>query len=293
VILPVPGRNLPGLVTFRDLQDVEAMLQAAREHRRAVVIGGGLLGLEAAHGLRRRGMQVTVVHLHTHLMERQLDRTAAELLKRSMEDQGLEFKMGAATGAILGEERVDAVRFTDGSELPADLVVMAVGIKPNIELAQLASLRCERGVLVDDTLLTYDPGIYAVGECVQHRNSTYGLVAPLWEQARVCAAHLAEIGTARFPGALPSAQLKVTGIHLFSAGNFEETARSESLVFRDAKRGIYKRLVLEDDKVRGAVLYGDTTDGPWYLELMTEGRPVGPLRDKLLFGAAAAAPATS
>jgi NAD(P)H-dependent nitrite reductase small subunit len=293
VILPVPGRNLPGVVTFRDLQDVEAMLQAAREHRRAVVIGGGLLGLEAAHGLRRRGMQVTVVHLHTHLMERQLDRTAAELLKRSLEDQGLEFKMGAATGAILGEERVDAVRFTDGSELPADLVVMAVGIKPNIELAQLASLRCERGVLVDDTLLTYDPGIYAVGECVQHRNSTYGLVAPLWEQARVCAAHLAEIGTARFPGALPSAQLKVTGIHLFSAGNFEETARSESLVFRDAKRGIYKRLVLEDDKVRGAVLYGDTTDGPWYLELMTEGRPVGPLRDKLLFGAAAAAPATS
>ena len=300
VVLPVPGRDLPGVVTFRDLQDVDIMLEAAREHPRAVVIGGGLLGLEAANGLRRRGMHVTVVHLHAHLMERQLDRTAAELLQRSLEDQGLTFKLGAATRAILGTtrdsaartlpgpERVSAVRFTDGSELATDLVVMAVGIKPNIELAQLAGLRCERGVLVDDTLLTYDPGIYAVGECVQHRNSTYGLVAPLWEQARVCAAHLAEIGMASFPGSLPSAQLKVTGINVFSAGNFADSPRSESLVFRDAKRGIYKRLVLEDDKVRGAVLYGDTTDGPWYVELMTEGRTIGALRDKLLFGSAAA-----
>jgi NAD(P)H-dependent nitrite reductase small subunit len=305
VVLPVPGRDLTGVVTFRDLRDVNTMLQAVREHPLAVVIGGGLLGLEAASGLRRRGMQVTVVHLHSHLMERQLDRAAAELLKRSLEDQGLTFKMGAATTAILGagidpaepdnpergnSGRVSAVRLTDGSELPADLVVMAVGIRPNIELARLASLRCERGVLVDDTLLTYDPCIYAVGECVQHRNCTYSLVAPLWEQARVCAAHLAEIGIARFPGALPSAQLKVTGIQLFSAGSFEDTPRGESLVFRDAKRGIYKRLVLEDDKLRGAVLYGDTTDGPWYVELMTEGRPVGALRDKLLFGAAAANP---
>jgi nitrite reductase (NADH) large subunit len=312
---------LSGVVTFRDLEDVNTMLQAAREHSRAVVIGGGLLGLEAANGLRCQGMDVTVVHLQEHLMERQLDRAAAELLKRSLERQGLKFKMPAATSAILGGSlaasvgdsrlagagdprvisvddsrvtasggpRVTSVRFADGTELPADLVVMAVGIRPNIALAQLASLRCERGVLVDDTMLTYDPSIYAVGECVQHRNSTYGLVAPLWEQARVCAAHLAEIGLARFPGSLPVAQLKVAGIHLFSAGDLQDTARSESLVFRDAKRGIYKRLVLEDDMVRGAVLYGDTADGPWYVELMTEARRIGPLRDKLLFGAAFAA----
>jgi NAD(P)H-dependent nitrite reductase small subunit len=308
VVLPVPGRDLPGVVTFRDLDDVHTMLEAAREHSRAVVIGGGLLGLEAANGLRCQGMDVTVVHLQEHLMERQLDPAAAALLKRSLERQGLKFKMPAATSAILGDShptgailrdphsttirgdsRVTGVRFTDGTELPADLVVMAVGIRPNIALAQLASVRCERGILVDDTMLTFDPSIYAVGECVQHRNSTFGLVAPLWEQARVCAAHLAEIGLARFPGSLPTAQLKVAGIHLFSAGDLQDTARSESLVFRDAKRGIYKRLVLEDDKLRGAVLYGDTTDGLWYVELMTEARRIGPLREKLLFGAAFAA----
>jgi len=289
VVLPIAGRDLPGVVTFRDLDDVNTMLEAAHQHSRAIVIGGGLLGLEAANGLRHQGMDVTVVHLHDYLMERQLDRAAAELLKRSLEQQGLKFKMAAATTAILGHSRVTRVRFADGTELPADLVVMAVGIRPNMALAQLASLRCDRGILVDDTLLTFDPSIYAVGECVQHRNSTFGLVAPLWEQARVCAAHLAEIGLARFPGSLPTAQLKVTGINLFSAGDFTDTARSESLVFRDAKRGVYKRLVIEDDKVRGAVLYGDTTDGPWYVELMTEGRSIGPLRDKLLFGAAFAA----
>ena len=289
VRLPIPGRELPGVITFRDLEDVEAMLAAAREHTHALVIGGGLLGLEAAHGLRRRGMDVTVVHKHGHLMERQLDATAADLLKASLEKLGLKFKLSATTTALLGETRVTGARFADGSELPADLVVMAAGVKPNITLAELASLRCERGVLVDDTLLTYDPSIYAVGECVQHRNSTFGLVAPLWEQARVCAAHLAELGVARFGGALPATQLKVTGIHLFSAGDFRDTPRSESLILRDPKRGVYKRLVLEDDRIRGAVLVGDTTDGPWYVELMTEGRPIGALRDKLLFGEAAAA----
>ncbi|MDP8985400.1 MAG: nitrite reductase small subunit NirD [Pseudomonadota bacterium] len=326
VILPVPGRDLSGVVTFRDLEDVNRMLEAARTHTRAIVIGGGLLGLEAANGLLCQGMDVTVVHLQEYLMERQLDRAAAELLKRALEQRGIKFKMPASTSAILGtapasedargqsdtpghgdtrggddiraasdaagselraggRARVTGVRFSDGSELPAELVVMAAGIRPNITLAQLASLRCERGVLVDDTMLTYDPCIYAVGECVQHRHSTYGLVAPLWEQARVCAGHLAEIGLARFPGSLPIAQLKVAGIQVFSAGDLQDTARSESLVFRDAKRGIYKRLVLEDDRVRGAVLYGDTSDGPWYVELMTEARRIGALREKLLFGA--------
>jgi nitrite reductase (NADH) large subunit len=285
-VLPVPGKELRGVVTFRDLDDVASMLAAARPQSRAVVIGGGLLGLEAANGLKCRGMHVTVVHLHARLMDRQLDATAAALLQLSLETRGLEFKMLASTAAILGDSEVTGVRFSDGSELPADLVVMAAGVRPNIELAREAGLRCERGILVDDTLQTYDPCVYAVGECVQHRNRTFGLVAPLWEQARVCAAHLAEIGVARYVSTQPPVQLKVTGIDLFSVGDFNGGARSESLVFRDTKRGVYKRLIVEDDTVRGAVLYGDTVDGPWYVELMNEARNIGPLRDTLLFGAA-------
>jgi NAD(P)H-dependent nitrite reductase small subunit len=287
-LIPVPGNALDGVVTFRDLDDVAAMLRASRSHRHAVVIGGGLLGLEAANALRCRGMEVTVVHLHDRLMDRQLDHAAAQMLKDSLEQRGLRFKMSARTDAILGDARVTSVRFTDGEELKADLVVMAVGIKPCIELAQAAYIRCERGILVDDTMLTYDPSIYAVGECVQHRNSTYGLVAPLWEQARVCAAHLAEIGLSRYSGSLTSANLKVTGISLFSAGNLQESKRTESLVFNDVRRGVYKRLIIEDDKVLGAVLYGDTSDGPYFLELMSKGSSVGPLRDRLMFGTAAA-----
>lgn len=283
IVLPIPGKELAGVVTFRDLHDVDTMLRAAREHARATVIGGGLLGLEAANGLKCRGMDVTVVHLSDSLMDRQLDWAASQLLRGSLEKRGIRFKMVATTSAILGESRVTGVRFADGDELQTDLVVMAAGIRPNIELAQRAGVRCERGILVDDTMLTYDPSIYSVGECVQHRNATYGLVAPLWEQARVCAAHLAEIGVTRYRGSLLTTQLKVSGINLFSAGDLQDTARSESLVFNDAKRGIYKRLILEDDKVRGAVLYGDTTDGQWYAELMTQGRSIGPLRDTLLF----------
>jgi NAD(P)H-dependent nitrite reductase small subunit len=312
VMLPVPGKDLPGVVTFRDLQDVDAMLEASRTHNKAVVIGGGLLGLEAANGLLKQGMDVTVVHIFDTLMERQLDRAASALLKDSLEKRGLKFRMPAKTVEILGtgqnepgnapapaqapshapHARVCGVKFDDGSTLDADLVVMAVGIRPNVDLAHAAGLRCDRGVLVDDTMLTYDPSIYAVGECVQHRNSTYGLVAPLFEQAKVCATHLAEFGIGRYAGTIPSTQLKVTGIDLFSAGDFIGSARSEALVLRDAKRGIYKRVVIENNKVRGAVLYGDVKDGPWYFELIAEGRDVGPLRDKLLFGSAIAEPKT-
>lgn len=301
VVLPVPGNDLDGVVTFRDLEDVDAMLEAARTHRKAVVIGGGLLGLEAANGLMKQGMDVTVVHIFDTLMERQLDRAAAALLKDSLEARGLKFRMPAKTVALLGapslpspadagegtdvRPRVAAIRFDDGRELAADLVVMAAGIRPNIDLAKAAGLRCDRGVLVNDTMQTFDPSIYAVGECVQHRNSTYGLVAPLFEQANVCATHLAEFGIGRYTGSMVSTQLKVTGIDLFSAGDFLGGPASENLVMRDPKRGIYKRLVIENDKVRGAVLYGDVKDGPWYFELMTQGRDVGALRDKLLFGA--------
>jgi nitrite reductase (NADH) large subunit len=254
-MLPVPGKDLPGVVTFRDLQDVNTMLDAARTHKKAVVIGGGLLGLEAANALFKQGMQVTVVHLLETLMERQLDPVAAQLLKQSLEKRGLQFHMPAKTTAILGTDRVRGVQFADETILEADLVVMAAGIRPNTELARAAGLRCDRGVLVNDTMQTFDPCVYAVGECVQHRNNTYGLVAPLYEQASVCATHLSEHGVGRYRGSMLSTHLKVTGIDLFSAGDFLGGPGSEALVLRDAKRGIYKRIVLENNKICGAVLY--------------------------------------
>ena len=284
IVLPIPGKDLPGVVTFRDLADVDAMLESARRYKTAVVIGGGLLGLEAASALLRRGMKVTVVHLFDTLMERQLDPAAAALLRTALESRGIEFKMPAKTAAIVGESRVTAVRFDDSSEIAADLVVMAAGVRPNIELAIRAGLRCERGILVDDTLQTYDPSIYAVGECVQHRNRTFGLVAPLWEQARVCAIHLAEFGVSRYRGTLPATQLKVAGIELYSAGDFGTADGNEALVMQDHRNGIYKRLVIRDNRLRGAVLYGDAKLGSWYFELMSGGKDITSLRDTLLFG---------
>jgi NAD(P)H-dependent nitrite reductase large subunit/NAD(P)H-dependent nitrite reductase small subunit len=284
IVLPIPGKDLPGVVTFRALADVDAMLESARRYKTAVVIGGGLLGLEAASALLRRGMKVTVVHLVDTLMERQLDPAAAALLRTSLESRGIEFKMPAKTAAIVGESRVTAVRFDDGSELAADLVVMAAGVRPNTELASRAGLRCERGILIDDTLQTYDPSIYAVGECVQHRNRTFGLVAPLWEQARVCAIHLAELGVSRYRGTLPATQLKVAGIELYSAGDFGTADGNEALVMQDHRNGIYKRLVIRDNRLRGAVLYGDAKLGSWYFELISTGQDISGLRDALLFG---------
>jgi nitrite reductase (NADH) large subunit len=286
VVLPLPGKELPGVVTYRDIADVDKMIAAARDHKHAVVIGGGLLGLEAAYGLQKRGMQVTVVHLLPTLMERQLDPAAGDLLRRSLEERGLEFKMPAQTKEIVGDERVRAVRFADGTELPADLVVMAVGIRPNAALAKASGLACERGVLVSDTMQTFDPRIYALGECVQHRGSCYGLVAPLFEQAKVLANHLAEFGIGRYAGSQTSTKLKVTGIDLFSAGDFSGGADTEELVFKDAARGVYKKIVVKDDKIRGAVLYGDTVDGAWYFQLLRDGTPIADFRESLLFGQA-------
>jgi nitrite reductase (NADH) large subunit len=277
IVLPIPGNDLPGVVTFRDLADVDAMLQVAKQGRRAAVIGGGLLGLEAANGLRQRGMEVTV-------MERQLDPAAAALLRVSLESRGIQFHMPAQTAAVKGPDRVTGLLFEDGSGLSADLVVMAAGVRPNIDLARHTGLRCDRGVLVDDTMQTYDPSIYAVGECVQHRNLTFGLVAPLWEQARVCAAHLAEVGTARYRASLPATHLKVTGVDLYSAGDFLGGDASEAIVLRDPKRGVYKRLVIRDNKLRGAVLFGDASDASWYFDMISAGSDIGPLRDTLLFG---------
>jgi nitrite reductase (NADH) large subunit len=290
-IIPVPGHELPGVIAFRDIQDVETMLEASRNHRHAVVIGGGLLGLEAANGLLRQGMEVTVVHVTDALMNQQLDKPAAQLLQKALEVKGLRFMLSAQTEAIVGPDRVTAVRFKDGSEIPADLVVMTAGVRPNIELAKASGLHCERAIVVDDTLQTYDPRVYAVGECVQHRSATFGLVAPIWEQARVCGAHLAGAGHRRYVQQTSPTRLKVTGVDLYSVGDFIGGEGSEDLVLRDAKRGVYKRLVLKDNRVAGAVLYGDVQDGPWYFGLIQKGTDIGPIRHHLLFGEALCAAA--
>jgi NAD(P)H-dependent nitrite reductase small subunit len=289
IMLPLPGKDLPGVVTFRDLDDVNRMLERSGADRRAVVIGGGLLGLEAAHGLALRGMHVTVVHLLDTLMERQLDAPAGALLKAALEKRGIEFRMRAKTESILGGDRVTGVKFDNGDEVAADLVVMAVGVRPNVDLAKKAYLACDRGILVDDTLQTYDPAIYAVGECVQHRRQTFGLVAPLWEQARICAQHIAEIGVSRFSGAINATQLKVSGIEVFSAGDFSEQANRESLVLSDKRRGVYKRVVIEGNKICGAVLFGDVREASRLRDLIADKTDIGPIRDQLLFDSTAAA----
>lgn len=285
-IIPVPGHQLPGVIAFRDIHDVETMLASARNHRHAVVIGGGLLGLEAANGLLRQGMEVTVVHVMDSLMERQLDKPAAALLKASLERKGLRILLNAHTAEIVGPERATALRFKDGSEIPADLVVMTAGVRPNIDLAKSCGLHCDKAIIVDDTLQTYDPRIYAVGECVQHRKALFGLVAPIWDQARVCAAHLAGVGHSRYVQQATATKLKVTGVDLYSAGDFIGDADSEDLVLRDPRRGVYKRLVLKHNRVVGAVLYGDVKDGPWYFDLIQNKADVTALRSRLLFGKA-------
>ena len=286
IVIPVPGQTLPGVITFRDIRDVDLMVAAAQEYRHAVVIGGGLLGLEAANGLLQRGMKVTVVHLVDSLMERQLDGVAAKLLKQALVKRGIEFLMGASTEEIIGKKRVQGVRFKDGREITADIVVMAVGIRPNIALAKGAGIYCERGIVVNDTMQTYDPRVYAVGECVQHRKHTYGLVAPLFEMAKVCATHLAELGWGRYQGSLTSTKLKVTGIDLFSAGDFIGDADSEDIVMQDAARGVYKKVVLKNNRIQGAVMIGDTVDGAWYFQMMRENQDVSDIRAQLMLGQA-------
>ena len=283
-IIPLPGHDLPGVVSFRDIHDVDTMMDASKQYKNAVIIGGGLLGLEAANGLMQQGMNATVVHLPETLMERQLDTEAGRMLQQSLEDRGMKFLMNANTDAILGEEHVTGIRFKDGTEIPADLVVMAVGIRPNIELAQKVGVHCERGIVVDDTMLTYDPRVYSVGECVQHRGQAYGLVAPLFEQAKVCANHLAQLGYSRYLGSVTSTKLKVTGIDLFSAGDFIGDDTTENIVMKDVARGVYKKIVIKDNKIQGAVLYGDTVDGAWYFQLLRDNTDITDIRDHLMFG---------
>ncbi len=291
LILPVPGKDLAGVIAYRDIADTQAMIDAASTQRHAVVIGGGLLGLEAANGLKLRGMDVTVVHIAAWLMERQLDDMAGKLLQQSLAERGIAFRIGAQTEALLGDGdegrggRVRAIRFKDGSELPADLVVMAAGIRPNVGLAEKSGLACQRGVRVNDTLQTLtDPRVYAVGECAAHRGIAYGLVAPLFEQGKVCATHLAQFGIGRYTGSQVSTKLKVTGIDLFSAGDFMGGQGCEEIVLSDPQGGVYKKLVIKDDRLVGACLYGDTVDGSWYFKLLREGRKVADIRDRLMFG---------
>ncbi len=288
IVLPLPGKDLDGVIAFRDVSDVETMTAAAAKGGHAVVIGGGLLGLEAAYGLVQKGMGVTVVHLIDRLMERQLDHAAAALLRTDLEGRGIQFRLSANTKAIHGAERVTSVELADGEMLPADLVVMTVGIRPNAELARSAGLTVERGIVVDDTMQTSDPAIFAVGECVQHRGVCYGLVAPLWDMARAIADQL--VGKeAAYTGSLLATRLKVTGVDLFSAGRIDGGEGSDAITLADPSRGRYRKLVLEGDRLVGAVLYGDAADADWYLDLIKDGRDIASMRDMMVFGEAIAA----
>lgn len=285
---PIPGKDLDGVLGYRDIKDTNDMIAAAKTYKHAVVIGGGLLGLEAANGLKIQGMEVTVVHKNDWLLERQLDKTAGKMLQKNLEAKGLNFLLNKNTEQIIGNEqgRVRAVRFSDGQEIAADLLVIAIGIRPNFALAASAGVYCDKGIVVNDTMQTYDPRIYAVGECVAHRGISYGLVAPLFEMAKVCATHLANFGIGQYKGSVTSTKLKVTGIDLFSAGDFapnDEDGREE-IVLHDAVGGVYKKLVIKNDKIIGSVLYGDTADGAWYFQMLRDGKAIHEIRDHLMFG---------
>jgi nitrite reductase (NADH) large subunit len=287
LVPPIPGLDLPGVCTFRDIADVEQMIAASQSHRRAVVIGGGLLGLEAAWGLKRRGMAVAVVHLMPTLMERQLDVTAGELLQRDLDQRGIAFFTNGQTEEIYGANRAEGVRLADGREIPADLVVMAIGIRPEITLAKQAGLDANRGIVVGDDMRTTDQHIYAVGECAEHRGKCFGLVAPLWDMAKICADRLAGIEGELFKTPELSTRLKITGIDVFSAGVLTAADESEDEVtYSDASAGIYKKLVIRDNKLVGAVLYGDVADGAWYFDLICTGADVSAFRPGMIFGRA-------
>ena len=286
VVPDIPGADLEGVISFRDIFDVNTMIEYSRNHKKAIVLGGGLLGLEAANGLLLRGMQVTVIHSKPVLLNRQLDQQAGEMLQRQLEARGLQFKMSARAQHLISDDNdhIKAVRFADDSELKCDLFITAVGIRPNLALADKAKIYCERGIVVNDNLQSYDPSIYAVGECIQHRGKTFGLVAPLFEQAKVCANHLSDHGTADYKTLPTATQLKVTGINLFSVGDFLGNENCETIRFTDPALGIYKKLVILNNQLIGAVLYGDTADGSWYHELLNTKQNITEIREHLIFG---------
>ncbi|QKC95203.1 nitrite reductase large subunit NirB [Mesorhizobium sp. NZP2298] len=283
-IIPVPGHNLPGVLTYRDLDDVRAMMLAAQSRAKAVVIGGGLLGLEAAAGLNAQGMDVTVLHVMPTLMERQLDPAAGYLLQRAVEQRGIKVITKANTQAISGNGKVEQVELADGTVIPATLVVMAVGIRPNAALAKEADIAVNRGIVVDAGMRSNDPDIYALGECAEVNGMVYGLVAPLYEMARVAASQLAGDEAAAFVHSDTPTKLKVTGIDLFSLGDFADGDDRQEIVLRDASAGVYKRLVLKDDRIIGTVLYGETSDGAWFNDLKKKQTDISEMRDTLIFG---------
>lgn len=282
-IIPVPGHQLPGVLAYRDLADVEKMVEIAGAKGRAIVIGAGLLGLEAAYGLKRQGMEVTVIHLNPTIMDRQLDPPAAYLLEKALTERGIDIITKANTKRILGTDKVEGIELDDGRVITGDMVIMAVGIRPASSLAKDAGIAVNRGIVVDDGMMTSDPNVFSLGECAEHRGICYGLVAPLYEAARVLADRLIG-GTSEYHGSVVNTKLKVTGINLFSAGDFAEAPDREEIVLRDASAGIYKRLVLKDNRIIGAVLYGETADGSWFFDLMKRGTDISQMRDTLIFG---------
>ncbi len=284
-IIPVPGHQLPGVLAYRDLDDVTKMLEIAEGKGRAIVIGAGLLGLEAAYGLKRQGMDVTVIHLMPTIMERQLDPAAAYLLEKALNERGIDIITKANTKCILGAEKVEGIELEDGRVIKGDMVVMAVGIRPASGLAKEAGIAVNRGIVVDDGMMTSDASIYALGECAEHRGMCYGLVAPLYESARVLADRLCG-GSAEYHGSVTNTKLKVTGINLFSAGDFAEGDDREEIVLRDATAGVYKRLILKENRIIGAVLYGETADGSWFFDLMKKSTDISAMRETLIFGQA-------
>jgi nitrite reductase (NADH) large subunit len=285
--LNVPGADLAGVHTFRDSRDVDLLLTLAAGRKRVVVVGGGLLGLEAAYGLAKAGSQVTLIHLMDRLMERQLDAPAGELLKSLVERKGIEVLLNANTARLHGEARVEGVELVDGRRIDADAVIFAAGIRPNVALAKQAGLSVNRGIVVGDQLQTTAADIFALGECAEHRGICYGLVEPAYEQARMLARHLAG-ASAAYQGSVVSTNLKVSGVGVFSAGDFMGAAGSESIVLSDVRRGAYKKLVISDGRLAGAVLVGDTADALWYLDLIRRREPVGGIRRAMMFGRALA-----
>jgi len=286
--LPKPGMSLPGVLTFRDIADVEAMQDAMRPGARAIVIGGGLLGIEAAYGLAKSGIDVRLVHLVDRLMERQLDPRAGKLLKRAIEAKGIEVLLEADSARVIGAERAMGLELTDGRILDADFVVCAVGIRPQARLARDAGLNVDRGIVVDDGLATSDPHIFALGECAQHRGIVYGLVEPAYDQAKVLARTLSGDPSAHYTGSTLATNLKVSGVNVFSAGEFFDTVEGDILILEDEGEGTYRKLVIRDGRLVGAVLFGDTADASWYLDLIRTGADITPLRDVLAFGPALA-----
>jgi len=287
--LNVPGADLAGVHTFRDSRDVDMLLTLAAQKRRVVVVGGGLLGLEAAYGLSKAGSSVTLLHLMDRLMERQLDAPAAELLKSLVERKGVRVLLNANTARLHGETRVEGIELSDGRRIDADAVVFAAGIRPNIALAKEAGIAVNRGVVVDDVMQTGAPDIFALGECAEHRGICYGLVEPAYEQARVLARHLAG-RTAAYSGSVVATNLKVSGVSVFSAGDFMGVDGSEAIVLNDVRHGTYKKLVISDGRLIGAVLVGDVGDALWYLELIRSGEPIARIRNRMMFGRLLALP---